>query len=191
MALFSNTTSCNIDLRAVLSGHHVLSQYVYIAVVQNRISATLSYDALDHLVHWDGHAGTTEDYLYDASGERVLRRVVKSTGTQFFTYPFGLIGERESGVTVFLLTDELGSVLTSISAVAGSAAVTSNQAYSPYGTQRYRKGTVPTTKGFTGQYHDVSGLDYYHARYYDPVVGRFVPADITQGNAQGMDPHRR
>ncbi|MBA2682313.1 MAG: hypothetical protein H0U76_28460, partial [Ktedonobacteraceae bacterium] len=110
------------------------------------VSATLSYDALDHLVHWDGHAGTSEDYLYDASGERVLRRAVKSTGKEIFTYPFGLmdirysssgvqvlendyytlagrlIGEWESGVTVFLLTDELGSVLTSISAVAGSAA---------------------------------------------------------------------
>ncbi|MEO6890260.1 MAG: RHS repeat-associated core domain-containing protein, partial [Ktedonobacteraceae bacterium] len=30
---------------------------------------------------------------------------------------------------------------------------------------------------------------YDHARYYDAVVGRFVSADITQGNAQGMDPY--
>ncbi len=177
------------------------------------VASTLSYDALDHLVHWDGHAGTSEDYLYDGSGERVLRRAVKSTGKEIYTYPFGLmdirysssgvqvlendyytlagrlIGEQESGVTVFLLTDELGSVLTSISAVAGSAAVTSNQAYSPYGTQRYRKGAVPTDKGFTGQYLDDSGLNYYNARYYDPVVGRFVSADTAQGNGQGMDPY--
>ncbi|MBA2682309.1 MAG: hypothetical protein H0U76_28440, partial [Ktedonobacteraceae bacterium] len=27
------------------------------------------------------------------------------------------------------------------------------------------------------------------ARYYDPVVGRFLSADTTQGNAQGMDPY--
>ncbi|MBA2677495.1 MAG: RHS repeat-associated core domain-containing protein [Ktedonobacteraceae bacterium] len=105
------------------------------------------------------------------------------------TYPFGLIGERESGATVFLLTDELGSVHTSISAAAGSAAVTSNQAYSPYGSPRYRRGTITTDKGFMGQYHGGSGLDYYHARYYDPVVGRFVSADIKQDNGQGMDPY--
>ncbi len=111
------------------------------------------------------------------------------TGKDYYTLAGRLIGERESGVTVFLLTDELGSVLTSLSAVGGSAAVTSNQVYSPYGSPRYRKGTVPTTKGFTGQYHDVSGLDSYHARYYDPVVGRFLSADTTQGNAQGMDPY--
>ncbi|MBA2681766.1 MAG: RHS repeat-associated core domain-containing protein [Ktedonobacteraceae bacterium] len=114
---------------------------------------------------------------------------VQALENDYYTLAGRLIGERESGVTVFLLTDELGSVLTSLSAVAGSAAVTSTQVYSPYGSPRYRKGTVPTPKGFTGQYHDVSGLDYYHARYYDPVVGRFVSADIKQGNAQGMDPY--
>ncbi len=80
-------------------------------------------------------------------------------------------------------------MLTTFNKATGSAAVTSTQVYSPYGSPRYRKGTVPTTKGFTGQYHDVSGLDYYHARYYDPVVGRFVSADTAQGNGQGMDPY--
>jgi len=47
-----------------------------------------------------------------------------------------------------------------------------------------------TTKGFTGQYNDsLSGLDYYNARYYDPVVGRFLSADSLQGNGAGMDPY--
>jgi hypothetical protein len=32
-------------------------------------------------------------------------------------------------------------------------------------------------------------LDDYNARYYDPVVGRFVSADTKQGNVQGMDPY--
>ncbi len=122
------------------------------------------------------------DSTYNGSGVQQLEN-------DYYTLAGRLIGERESGVTVFLLTDELGSVITSISAAAGSAAVTSNQVYSPYGSPRYRKGTAPTTKGFTGQYHDGSGLDYYNARYYDPVVGRFVSADIKQGNAQGMDPY--
>jgi len=47
-----------------------------------------------------------------------------------------------------------------------------------------------TTKGFTGQYADsVTGLDYYNARYYDPVAGVFLSADTKQGNMQGMNPY--
>ncbi len=47
-----------------------------------------------------------------------------------------------------------------------------------------------TKKGFTGQYEDATtGLDYYNARYYDPVVGRFVSADREEGNGQRLDPY--
>jgi len=35
----------------------------------------------------------------------------------------------------------------------------------------------------------VTGLDYYNARYYDPVVGRFLSPDDVQGNTQAMDPY--
>jgi RHS repeat-associated protein len=47
-----------------------------------------------------------------------------------------------------------------------------------------------TNKGFTGQYNDsLTGLDYYNARYYDPVVGVFLSADKVQGNPQGANPY--
>ncbi len=104
-----------------------------------------------------------------------------------------LIGEQtgtSSKATSFLLTDLLGSVLANFSNTPGSAAVQGNRVYDPYGTQVYQKGSMGTFKGFTGQYEDtVSGLDYYNARYYDPVVGRFISADSVQGNAQGLDPY--
>ena len=67
-----------------------------------------------------------------------------------------------------------------------------NKVYGPYGTERYKSGPMPTytTKGFTGQYADaVTGLDYYNARYYDPVAGVFLSADSVQGNVQGMNPY--
>jgi uncharacterized protein RhaS with RHS repeats len=35
----------------------------------------------------------------------------------------------------------------------------------------------------------VTGLDYYNARYYDPVMAQFLSADSMQGNAQAMDPY--
>lgn len=51
-------------------------------------------------------------------------------------------------------------------------------------------GTVATDKGYTSQIADtLTGLDSYHARYYDPLVGVFLSPDVQQGNAQGMDPY--
>jgi RHS repeat-associated protein len=65
-----------------------------------------------------------------------------------------------------------------------------NQLYGPYGNQLYQSGSLNTNKGYTGQYADpLSGLDYYNARYYDPVVASFLSADTVQGNMQGMDPY--
>ena len=73
---------------------------------------------------------------------------------------------------------------------ASSPVVLGTQIYGPYGNKRTSAGTIGTAKGYTGQYNDdVTGLDYYNARYYDPVVGRFLSADSVQGNLSGMDPY--
>ena len=82
-----------------------------------------------------------------------------------------------SGIS-YLASDGLGSVSEALSP-SGSA--TGAQLYSPYGGVRYSSGTMPTAKGFTGQYSDASstGLDYYGARYYDPALGQFTSADTV------------
>ena len=83
--------------------------------------------------------------------------------------------------------DALGSQIVVLNT---SGSVIGAQLYGPYGNPRYSTGTLPTSIGFTGQHTDsVTGLDYYNARYYDPVVGQFLSADIKQGNAQGTDPY--
>jgi RHS repeat-associated protein len=88
------------------------------------------------------------------------------------------------------MTDGLGSVVASFSNTEGLAAVLGNQTYEPYGKARYQQGNRGTSKGYAGQYNDtLSGLDYYGARYYDPVAGVFLSPDSVQGNAQGMDPY--
>ncbi|HLG63995.1 MAG TPA: RHS repeat-associated core domain-containing protein [Ktedonosporobacter sp.] len=181
--------------------------------VYNGTNATLSYDQLDHLVQWNAGATSQEWYAYDMGGNRTLRRSTTGSGTSITVYAFGLeehiysstgtpqsstfyyslggrlIGELQGSTTQFFLTDALGSVLTTFNATAGSAAVQGNQLYGPYGTSRYSQGTMGTNKGFTGQYADATGLDYYNARYYDPVVGQFLSADMVQGNMQGMNPY--
>jgi len=60
----------------------------------------------------------------------------------------------------------------------------------PFGFLQYHAGQTGTNKGYTGQYTDpLSGLDYYVARYYDPVVGLFLSADTVQSNLKGFDPY--
>jgi RHS repeat-associated protein len=53
--------------------------------------------------------------------------------------------------------------------------------YAPYGAVRYSRGTMPTSYGFTHQRLDGSGLNYFHARYYDASLGQFTSADTVQG----------
>jgi RHS repeat-associated protein len=81
-----------------------------------------------------------------------------------------------SGIS-YLASDGLGSVSEALNQT-GTA--TGSMLYGPYGGVRYTSGTMPTAKGFTGQYGDAStGLDYYGARYYDPALGQFTSADTV------------
>jgi len=53
--------------------------------------------------------------------------------------------------------------------------VDSTISYFPFGLTG--TGSVNTTKEFTGQRLDATGLYYYNARYYDPQIGRFISPD--------------
>jgi RHS repeat-associated protein len=66
-------------------------------------------------------------------------------------------------------------------ALDASGNVQASTLYGPYGSPRYTSGTMPGSYGFTGQRSDAfTGLDYYVARYYDPVAGQFVSADTAE-----------
>ena len=83
----------------------------------------------------------------------------------------------------------MGSIVSDFNNAAGAAALKGNQLFGPYGVNRYFAGNINTAKGFIGQYNDGTGLDYLNARYYDPVVGVFLSADMVQGNLAGMNPY--
>jgi RHS repeat-associated protein len=75
----------------------------------------------------------------------------------------------------YLGSDGLGSAGVTLN---GSGSATASVLYAPYGGVRYSSGTMPASYGFTGQRSDAtSGLDYYGARYYDPLAGQFTSAD--------------
>ncbi len=165
-------------------------------------------------MEWNAGSTNREWYAYDAAGNRVLKRSTDSSGTTYTVSPFGLqdhlysasgsnqsntyyyylggqlLGDLTANGTYFLLTDALGSVLSQFTWAAGGASVQANQLFGPYGNVRYHPRPFNTAKGFTGQYNDqLTGLDYFHARSYDPVVGVFLSADPVLGNLAGMNPY--
>ncbi|MCX7683008.1 MAG: hypothetical protein N2508_13760 [Anaerolineae bacterium] len=63
--------------------------------------------------------------------------------------------------------------------------------YKAWGETRYTWGTTPTAYRFTGQREDATiGLYFYNARYYDPVLGRFLqPDSLVQADAKNPTPY--
>lgn len=71
-----------------------------------------------------------------------------------------------------LVTDEQGQVVERVE-------------YAPFGSISVRQGSANVPQKFTGQRLDAgTGLYFYHARYYDPSLGRFIqPDSIVQAPA--------
>lgn len=84
--------------------------------------------------------------------------------------------------TLFYHPDYLGSATL---VTDSQGAVVQQAEYLPYGATYRQSSVAPTAHQFTGQRLDAStGLYFYHARYYDPNLGRFVSADsIVQAAA--------
>ena len=164
---------------------------------------TYSYDEENRLTTVDG--GATATYVYDPMGNRVQRTVGSSTanylydldgnittdllpsGSDAADYIFAggqLVAEYASGTTYFVHTNHLGtpSVVTNLS----GSAIDCNALY-PYGEQ---DNTICTTSysiwdKFTGYRLDPeTGLEYAHARYYNPSLGRFMSADPLGGDSR-------
>jgi RHS repeat-associated protein len=114
--------------------------------------------------------------------------VEEQTGTPLATrtlYAFNgaVIAERNSAGSslVYLHGDHLGSVTAATNASGG---VASRQEFDPWGAARAGGGVSQTSLNFTGQRKDDTGLLYYHARYYDPALARFVSADSIVPSAE-------
>ncbi len=104
------------------------------------------------------------------------------------------VAENNGGVLHFLLTDHLGSTAVT---TGDTGARVAERRYYPFGDTRYNSGsdTPPlpqkTTYRFTGQRWDPgTSLYFYGARWYDPLIGRFLQADTLvpqPGNPQALN----
>lgn len=87
--------------------------------------------------------------------------------------------------TYYFLNDHLGSVEAVLD---DEGNVIERRDYLPYGEERYvheELNSPDTVQGFAGkELDDELGLNYYGARYYDSVTGRFISADPWEGNLE-------
>lgn len=152
-----------------------------------------SWDGLDRLIGIDS-PGVVASFSYDPTGRRTSR-VINGAATTFVYDDAQVLGEYSPSGIISLLhglgVDELlaaysamtnrvaiadaqGSVLAELQpdGIAGAASQ-----YSAYGESIRSGGQPLTSVGFTGRESDTSGLIFYRARYYDPLLKRFVSED--------------
>jgi RHS repeat-associated protein len=149
-------------------------------------------------------------YFYDGDGNmvkgiinsittyypgRYYNKEVTTAGTKVQKFYFAL-GMTIAIRTIQSGTDELKWVLSDH---LGSASMTANQdgtwnstiQYTAYGEIRLTKGIAPTKYRYTGQLAQAElGLDFYVARFYDPILGHFTQADTIvpePGKASAFD----
>lgn len=79
-----------------------------------------------------------------------------------------------AGVATYYHNDQLGSPVSSTDA---SGSILWREQYTPFGQSLQSDAAHADNIGFTGHIEDASGLTYMQARYYDPVVGRFLQTD--------------
>jgi RHS repeat-associated protein len=80
----------------------------------------------------------------------------------------------DSNGTVVPITDALGSV---IALADGSGNLTTQYSYDPFGSTTVSGAASGKTSQYTGRENEGNGLYFYRARYYSPLLGRFVNED--------------
>lgn len=153
---------------------------------------TYAWDARNRLTSVDN--GSTASYIYDPFGRRVSRTNLGSNITFLYdgenpvqeTFGNGNVvslltgGTDEffeaidqSGATGFL-TDALGSTL----ALADSnGSIQTQYTFDPFGNNSVSGSPTNNIFTYTGRELDAANLYYYRARYYSPVLQRFISQD--------------
>jgi RHS repeat-associated protein len=137
-------------------------------------SASFTYDGLGRR-RGKTITGTTASFVYD--GWNFVQELSGSAPTANLLTGRGIdeaFARTDGSGTSTLLVDALGSTHTLADA---SGSVQTQYTYEPFGSTSI-SGTTRTNRGqFTGRENDASGLYYYRARYFSPVLSRFISED--------------
>ncbi|MFC9688274.1 RHS repeat-associated core domain-containing protein [Kribbella sp. NPDC056951] len=154
---------------------------------------TLSWDVEGELESVS-KGGQTTSFVYDAGGNRVLRRDSSGTtfyfgqtelllkpsgevsGTRYYEHARKTVAIRVGDDVTWLGNDHHG---TPELAVKASDQTFQRRRTTPYGEQRgAAPASWPGQKGFVGGVNDAStGLVHLRAREYDPTIGKFISVD--------------
>ena len=100
--------------------------------------------------------------------------------------------KREDAVTSWLVQDHLASNRRQLFMPGGEAM--QSMAYGPFGQPLQNAFITPVlgaSKGYINERYDAeTGLQYLHARYYDPALGRFLSPDTWDPTLPGVDINR-
>lgn len=158
-----------------------------------------TWDARNHLKQID--SGATASFVYDSFGRRTSKSIL---GTQTGFLYDGLNPVQELSGTnvtanslmggvdeVFQRTDSAGArsfltdALGSSIALADSTGTLQTQyTFDPFGNTTTSGGATTNSFAYTGRELDATELYFYRARYYNPLVQRFIsedPSDILGG----------
>jgi RHS repeat-associated protein len=163
---------------------------------ESGVSYEQDFDAENHLIFVTTNGQTTQ-FIYDGDGIMVkgvvnstttfypgrhYNKEVTSTATKVQKFYF-VLGQT---IAVRTLQNETDTLQWILSDHLSSASVTANVdgswnstiQYTAFGEIRLARGITPTKYRYTGQLaQDVLGLDYYVARWYDPLIGHFTSSD--------------
>lgn len=147
-------------------------------------------------------AGATTSFVYGPEGERIekstasqttryvvdtnagLPRVAleldaNSAPSTYYIYGLGLVARvAATGNTIQYYHEDIQSNTAALTDKTG--VVTDTYFYHPFGRVLAKTGTTANPYQFSGQLgveQDETGLLYMRARYYDPVLGRFISKD--------------
>lgn len=128
--------------------------------------------------------------VYDISGKLV--HVQKgSDETDYIDGPLGPLARVKNGVTTWIHPDHLGSPQAGTGEGDGSnpGSIVFREQYKPFGEAIVNPSQLEDQGGFTGHIKDkATGLNYMQARYYDPVIGRFLSVDPVDFMGSGYNP---
>ncbi|USX53762.1 RHS repeat-associated core domain-containing protein [Lentzea sp. HUAS12] len=170
---------------------------------KTRNAQTFDWDAEGRVVRVTAGAEVTS-YVYDAGGDRLIRRdptgttlylngqELRSAGgvlkaTRYYQHGGAAVAVRDASGLTWLAGDHQGTA--QIAVRSADLAVTKRRQL-PFGGPRGEAAAFPGEKGFVGGTNDAStGLVQLGARAYDPALGRFLSVDPVMDPADPQQMH--
>ena len=158
------------------------------SLAENGITWSYTYDANGMRT---GRTGAGKTYTYTYNGSQLVQMTVGSDTLRFTYDAAGTPLTVNYNGTTYYYTTNLQGDITGIVTETGATVIT--YSYDSWGKLLEIDGTLKLTLGelnpirYRGYVYDnETALYYLQSRYYDPVVGRFINADVLVSTGQGL-----